>query len=947
DDSSWKLVSAPHTYNDTDTFDNWSPSGHKGEMDQWGGKTWYRKHFVAPDSWQGKKVFIEFEAVRQLSEIYLNGEKIGMSENGFLPFGFDISSKLKIGESNVIAVMCDNSFLKDSSGAHWDSFQGGAKLPWNNPHWHPAHGGIYRNVFIHVKDPLHLTLPIYSNLETVGTYVYASEISRESAVLNIEAQVKNDRSSAVKAMVTTELIDNTGKVVTSMDAPIELSAGATTVAKLKAIVENPQLWEPGYPYLYTVRTTITTNGKSVDSNVCDFGFRWFRLDKTKGFYINDRYVKLQGWGQKSTDEWPGLGAAMPDWMHDYTLKLMLDAGGNFVRWGHTAGAPVHIRAADKYGIITLQPGVDGEKDVTGHPWKIRAAAFRDMIIYYRNHPSILMWEGGNQSVSREHVEELKAIVDTYDPHGARAYGHRRCNPLVAEYCDLTVSTEGSGYQKSLPTVEGEYNREESPRRVWDDFSPPDFDYKGAKGTYDLTSEQFAINQLFQYDKISRRAHCGGANWIFTDSTSGGRVQSEVCRTSGEIDGVRLPKEAYYVCKVLFTDQPDVHIIGHWSYPKDTVKPIYVAADCDEVELFVNGRSLGRQTSGDTDKKKRLHRNLFTFPDVKWEAGSIKAIGYVDGEPVADQEKKTAGEPVALKITELLGSQNLQATGSDVALFDVEAVDENGQRCPTYQQPVNFSVEGPVIWRGGYNSGKINSTNKKVLDLECGINRVAVRSTRQAGAYTIEATADGLKPASIELVSVPVTSENGLMTELPSVPPQDALTPLPLPSEANDAGEKNYRKPEIKPTEFFEDVSYSGPSETVRIIKTQTGAKLFTDHHQKLGSIPDFLKGGEFIQLPNADWDYSAVDLVQFNCTRDAVITIAHDERLEKMEWLTKSFTDTGKALKSGRFKWSLYSRTVKKGDSVLIGSNTETESTKRWMMIIFAAPIQDQPAPLL
>jgi len=938
DDSSWKTVSLPHTYNDTDTFDDWSPAGHKGEMNQWGGRTWYRKHFVAPKSWEGKKVFIEFEAVRQWADVYLNGEKLGHSENGFIPFGFDLTPYLKLGKTNVLSVMCDNSFVKDEEGKHkWGTFEGGAKLPWNNPHWHPAHGGIYRNVYLHITDPVYLTLPLYSNLQTVGTYLHATNVSWNMATLIVEAQIKNEHAEKSSFVILSDLIDANGKKISSDCQSCSVAAGTTIIKKLKIVLSKPHLWEPSHPYLYSVRTRLVSSGKTFDSQTIPFGFRTVEFDRTSGFYINGRYLKLVGWGQKSTDEWPGLGAAQPDWLHDYTLRCMKRAGGNFVRWGHTAGGPAHIQSANRRGIITLQPGVDGEKDVTGHPWNIRLAAFRDMIIYYRNNPAILIWEGGNQSVSQEHVEALKKMVKTYDPSGGRVYAHRRCNSTVAPYCDITISTEGSGYQKALPTVEGEYNREESPRRIWDDFSPPTFGYTNAVGRYKLNSEQYAVNQVFQFDKIAPRHHCGGANWIFSDSTSGGRVQTEVARASGEVDGVRLPKEAYWVCKVLFTPKPDLHIIGHWTYPTNTVKNIYVASDCSEVELFLNGKSLGRKKAykGILQEKKELHKNLFVFPKVAFEPGTLEAVGYFNGKEVDRQKLETVGSAVSLKITPITGPNGFLATGSDVALFDVEAVDEKGRRCPTFQQRCDFEVTGPVIWRGGYNSGKTNSINHTYLDLECGINRVAVRSTLKAGKVVLVAKSKGLKDGRIELDIKPVKILGGIQKTVPALLPIPSMTARKKPSAAEKAKVKSSSFSLAgKEGQIISDLSYSGPSKKVEIDQVFPNMKLFTDNDIKLKKIPNVLDDSEVIQLPDADWNYSAVDLIQFECKKDATVYVALDSRIKPMGWM-KKYKKIKTVLTVGKDSWSIYRKGVKKGEAILMGSNTEQTKPRCRMMIIF------------
>jgi beta-galactosidase len=928
-DAGWTNVSAPHTFNDTDTFDDWTIPTHIGETNQWAGRTWYRKSFTLPESFRDKRVYIEFEAVRQVAEVYLNGEPLGTNRTGFIPFGFDLTPHLRFGgATNVLAVMADNRFTLETDMAKIAV----TELPWNSPHWHPAHGGIYRNVYLHVMDPLHIALPFYSSLKTVGPYVYASGISEKSAQIQCEVPVQNLRNGTENLDVAVEIFDREGKSVLTIKKSKTLAAGAVETLKFSDLLAEPQLWEPAYPYIYKAICKLQTQGQTIDTSEVPLGIRSVRWDAKSGFYINGHHLKLHGWGQKPTSEWPGLGAAQPDWMHYYTLGLMKEAGGNFVRWGHCAGAPADIASADQLGMIIEQPGVDGEGDAIGEAWKLRASAFRDMLVYYRNHPSILIWEGGNQKVTQAHARELRGYVNSLDPQGRRAFAFRRADETTGEVMDVDIGTEGGRQVPRLPVVEGEYNREESPRRVWDVFSPPKFGYPEAKGqTYQLTSEQYAMNEISQYvSKLGKPYHCGGANWIFSDSTSGGRVGCEVARTSGEVDGVRLPKEAYYVCRAMFRNDPQVHIIGHWTYPERTRKTVYVASNGEDVELFLNGKSLGHGQVSE--------RYLFTFPDVSWQAGELKAVACRNGKPVASQSKHTVGAPAALRLTPQIGPAGFQADGSDIALVDVEVVDEKGERCPTFQQRVEFDFDGPGIWRGGYNSGKTNSINNRFLDVECGINRIAIRSTRTAGKMTLNARCGNLKPASITLTSQGVPVENGFIRERPAIP---ILAKLIKPSlEELQEDIKSQLAPPIG--HCLKAFSYSGPTGTVCVQENaREGAKIYADRDFIFSSLPDLLKGSDWIQTANADKLYSAVDLIELAAGEDSVIYVAHDDRLPRPGWLQQLFTPMESSLAVEGKAMKLFERHVHGGESLTLGSNTEDRRLKSCnMYLVFVKPAE-------
>jgi beta-galactosidase len=377
---------------------------------------------------------------------------------------------------------------------------------------------------------------------------------------------------------------------------------------------------------------------------------------------------------------------------------------------------------------------------------------------------------------------MVAMVDLrkkWDPSGGRAMGCRSLSRpdviAASEYVGTMLGRPVEGRDHG-PLIETEDFREEAARGIWDAYSPPSFGFKrGPNDSYNLNSETFALGGIGRYANFvnnridnpnpARSQYSAYGSIYWSDSDADGRQQSsEVLRVSGKVDGVRLPKEIFFASRVMQSATPDLHIIGHWNYPADTKKTVYVVAShCDSVELFVNGRSLGVN-------KTPQNGYAYAFPAVAFAPGSIKAVATKGGAAVAQQEIQTAGEPMALKLTLHTGPKGLQADGSDVALIDFEVVDAQGRRCPTDQSRVDFDITGPALWRGGLNSAKLNSTNNRFLDTECGINRVAIRSTLTPGAITVIARRQGLQIGRIGIQSKPVAIQDGLTLEMPQQMP---------------------------------------------------------------------------------------------------------------------------------------------------------------------------------
>jgi beta-galactosidase len=801
DDSKWEVVSTPHTFNDVDSFRTIiSHSG--GDRGTWTGVAWYRKHFTLPGELEGRKVFVEFEGMRQAGRFFVNGKEAGLYENGVTAYGIDISTLVNFGDKeNVLAVKVDNrtTYKEESSGAGFE---------WNVKDFNPDFGGINRRVWLHVAGKIYQTLPVYDGLEGSGVYVHAAnfDIGEKSADVTADCEVKNESGDRATVGLSVVVVDHDGQVAAKFDGdPVDMVNGEKSVMSATGPLKNARFWSVDDPYLYDVFTILTVDGKTVDVNKVASGFRKTEFKGgagTGGVYVNDKFVYLKGFSQRSSDEWAGLGQAYPDWMHDLTAQMIRDCHGNYVRWMHVSPQRVDVERYDRYGIIEACPAGDKERDVQGRQWDQRVEVMRDSMIYFRNSPSILFWEAGNTIVTPEQMQQMVDLRKQYDPDGGRVMGTRdnddaaANNALtpVAEYYGVMIGqdrrTDGMtrpgeifrGYsvdrRDRAPLVETEDFREEGARRFWDDFSPPHFGFKkGPNDTYQFTSESFALAGVARYwaywtNRISNSdpAHAkwsGYASIYFSDSDADGRQDSsEVCRVSGKMDAVRLPKEIYFAHRVMQSDRPDIHIIGHWTYPAGTKKTMYVICNCDAVELSVNGISKGKVS-------KPTDGFIFAFPDIAFEPGTIKAVGFSKGQVVCEHELKTAGPAKRLKLTAITGPGGLRADHEDVALVDFEVIDDQGERCPTDEGRVDFKVDGPGIWRGGYNSGIVNSTNNLYCNTECGINRVSLRSTLEPGKITVTATRKGLEPATVEIESKPVQITNGLEASEEGFPPMHA------------------------------------------------------------------------------------------------------------------------------------------------------------------------------
>ena len=819
DDSSWARVSLPHTWNETDTYRAFISHSGGDQSEKMLGIGWYRKHFRLPASADGQKVFLEFDGMRQAGRFFLNGQPIGIYENGITAVGLDVTRFARFGgQDNLLAVKVDNSpdYKEEATGTPFE---------WNAKDFNPNFGGINRDARLIVTGRIHQTLPLYENLHTSGVYVYplAIDVQKRTADVRVESEVTNESGDYASISLSAVVVDADGVVRARLAGNTsDLVDGQTETFTASGPLEGARFWDVDDPYLYSVYSILSVNGQVADVCRTRTGFRQtaFRGGAgTGGVWLNGRFIWLTGYAQRSADDWPGLGGAYPDWMHDFSAALMRASNANYVRWMHVSPQRADVEACDRYGIVEVCPAGDKERLVTGRQWDQRVEVMRDSMILYRNNPSILFWEAGNTIVMPEEMAQMVALRKQWDPSGGRVMGTRDndladANKALTPYCEYYGVMIGQAPQTDriagddiyrgysiarrdrAPLIETEDFRDEAPRGIWDDTSPPSFGFKphivprvdGRPGpggdTYHWNSETFCLAAATRYASYVRNridnpdpAHSkwsAYASIYWSDSDADGRQDaSEVLRVSGKVDGMRLPKELFFVSRVMQSAKPDLHIIGHWTYPKGTVKTVYVAATlCDQVELFLNGKSLGvsAKPAGFVDSFNGNDLGdtgfVYAFPGVAFAPGTLRAVTTKAGSIVAKEELRTAGESTALRLTVHTGPDGLQADGSDVVFVDFEAVDAQGNRCPTDEARVDFTVEGPAVWRGGINGRMLNSTNNLYLSTECGINRVALRSTLAPGMVTLTATRADLTAASVRIESHATEIRAGLGSRPP-------------------------------------------------------------------------------------------------------------------------------------------------------------------------------------
>src|SRR5574344_1147606 len=756
-----KNVTLPHAWNEDESFK--VPIAQMSDT-----VVWYRKHFYLPKSTKGQHVFIEFEGARQAAEVWLNGHKLGMCENGVMAFGFELTRYIKRGD-NLIEVRTDNDWIYKSPVLK-------SGYQWNNSNFNANYGGLPKNVRIHVCPSVYQTLPLYSSLGTTGVYVYGSDfnIQGKTATINVESQVKNTSSKSIYLACKVIIEDKDGKQIASFEGQkVSIAPGQDALLKASKALTGLHFWSWGYGYLYRVKTIVNN-----DTVTTMTGFR--KTEYGKGlFRLNDRVMMIHGFAQRTSNEWPGVGMSVPAWLSDYSNNLMVKGGGNLVRWMHITPWKQDVESCDRVGLIQAMPAGDAEADVNGVRWQQRVDLMRDAIIYNRNNPSICFYECGNHGISKEHFLQMKSLRDSFDLNGGRAIGSR-------EMLDIPESEYGGemlyiNKSDTHPMWMMEYCRDEALRKYWNSWSYPYHQegdgplYRNAPAiSYNHNQDELAaefVRRWYDYWRerpgTGTKVSSGGVKIVFSDTQTHCRG-AENYRRSGVVDAMRIPKDGFYADQTMWNgwvdnEKAQTYIVGHWNYKEnETIPTIYVVSTSDSIVLLCNGKSIS------SARPVKECKFLYTFSNVPYHAGTITAIGYSNsGKEESRYSIETAGTPDHIKLTAIENPEGWKADGADVALVQVEVVDQQGRRCPLDNRLIHFNLKGCAEWRGGMAQGKDNYVLSDTLPVECGVNRVMLRSIPQSGNVYLSATAEGMAKADITLSTKPVSVNNGLSSYIPS------------------------------------------------------------------------------------------------------------------------------------------------------------------------------------
>ena len=735
-DREWKAVDLPHDWVVDLPFEGSASHSH-------GYKTvgyaypqtsvgWYRKVFEVPAEDDGKHISLQFDGIFRSADIWVNGFWLGKEPSGYATQVYGISEYLNYGGSNVVAVRVDASLEEG---------------------WFYEGAGIYRHVWLDKTARVHVA--------PFGTFVRSKlEAPYAQAFIDIDATVRNSGVVAACYSLRHTLQDAEGLAVASvMVPPAEVAAKADGLSTSTLIIDNPHLWNPSNPYLYTVRTDVLQDGAVVDSYDTVIGLRDAVFDPDCGFILNGKRLEIKGVNQHQ--DHPGVGAAIPDAVQVWRLRELQKIGVNAIRTSHNPATPELLDACDRLGIIVLE-----ENRLTGVNQEHRRLLQR-MIERDRNHPSIVLWSVGNEEWALEWNDKGRRISESMREFCHRLDPTRPMTVATSSGPNILEGADVAGYNYLMQNdIDGQHAKYPQRPAVGTEETTG----CGTRGVYfdDRASGRMAalnrtpdsrdgcLNAIGRGLKYYRERPWLAGLFFWTGFDYRGEANPLVFPATGSefgiLDYCGFPKDEAWYLKAWWTGEPVLHILPHWNlrgHEGETVS-IWVYSNCDEVALSVNGKSLGR---------KKMEWGGYLSWDAVYKPGKVIATGYKNGRKVMRQVVETTGE--ASKVTVEADRTAIAADGRDVAVCTLRMLDAKGRFVPDACIDLALTVSGPVRILGVGNGDPAWQSPERPLD-PCartftvrsfnGLAQILLQSSAEPGPASLTVSAPGIEPTTLSLAT---------------------------------------------------------------------------------------------------------------------------------------------------------------------------------------------------
>ncbi|HLI84624.1 MAG TPA: beta-galactosidase GalB [Bryobacteraceae bacterium] len=771
DDGSWQQLRLPHDWAIFERFDR-DLNPHTGALPAFG-IAWYRKTFTLPASARGRYFTILFDGAMANSRVWCNGHDLGGRPYGYSSFFFDLTPHLRFGEPNVIAVRLAP---EDHSSR-----------------WYPG-AGIYRNVWLEETGPVHV--PIW------GTYVTTSNVSADFADVTVRTEVRNLSNEIAEVTIIPKILDEVPVVISDfVSNGIVIPPNGMQVDTKTLRLVKPKLWDIDNPFLYSISCEIRQKGRTVDRYVTPFGVRAIAFSNNRGFELNGRYLKLHG--VCNHHDLGALGAAVNRRAIERQLQILKQAGVNAIRTSHNPPAPELLDLCDQMGFVVMDEAFDCwrvPKVPNGYQkyfdeWSERDV--RDMVRRDRNHPSVIMWSIGNEipeqgrPEGRDEARRLVRFFHEEDPTRPTTSAFNIPESAFKSGLADEVDLVGINYR---PWMYEEFTKAH-PKSIL--LGSETSSCVSSRGVYHLPLVKYQKDpslEISSYDIIAASwaympdveftyqdrlpAILGEFVWTgfdylgeptpyFDYHPGADNSHDWPARSSyfGMVDLAGFPKDRYYLYQSVWTKDPMIHLLPHWNWEGREGQPIPVMcySNCDEVELFHNGKSLGRKRRGadlvelpagpNVSREEKFftqYRHLWQVPFVP---GSLEAVGYRGGKVAARTQTRTAGPAAKVKLTP--DRNIIHADGDDLSFITVRIEDKDGTLCPKAANLVRFRLDGPGTI-AGVDNGDPATIEPFHTDYRNAFNGLALLIVRsqpgRTGTVRITATAAGLAEASTEIVT---------------------------------------------------------------------------------------------------------------------------------------------------------------------------------------------------